>query len=53
MGRARVMLVQIDRQLQTEMFIRSDGLLEKFLLDATREVRPEVQRSVSDDGLES
>ena len=53
MRRARVMLVQIDRQLQAQVFIRSDRMLEKFLLDVARQTRPQVEGSVSDDGLKS
>jgi hypothetical protein len=47
------MLVQIDRQLQAQVFIRSDRMLEKFFLNAARQARPQVQRSVSDGGLKS
>ncbi len=53
MRRARVMFVQIDRQLLAQAFIRSDRMLEKFFLNAAREARPKVEGSVSDDGLKS
>jgi hypothetical protein len=53
MRRARVMLVQIDRQLQAQAFIRSDRMLEKLFLNAARQPRPQVEGSVSDDGLKS
>ena len=53
MRRARVMLVQIDRQLQAQMFIRSDSMLEQFFLNTARQARPQVEGSVSDGGLKS
>lgn len=53
MRRARVMFVQIDRQLQAQVFIRSDRMLEKFFLNVARQARPQVEGGVPDDGLKS
>jgi hypothetical protein len=51
--RARMMLVQIDRQLQAQLLVGANGKLEKFLLNAAREMRPKAESSMSDGGLKS
>ena len=53
MRRARMMVVQIDRQLLAQVVIRSDRMLEKFFLNAARQPRPQVEGGVSDDDLKS
>jgi hypothetical protein len=53
MRRARVMFVQIDRQLLAQLLVCSDGTLEKFFLNAARKMRPKIEGSVSNDDLKS
>jgi hypothetical protein len=42
MGGARMMFMQVKRQLMRERAIRPDGILEKPLLNAAREVCPQA-----------
>ncbi len=53
MRRARMMVVQVDRQLLAQVFIRSDRMFEKFFLNAARQPRPQVECGVPDGGLKS
>jgi hypothetical protein len=52
MRRARVMFVQMDRQLLAQLIIHPDRALEKLLLYVAREVGPKPERGCSDHSFE-
>jgi hypothetical protein len=53
MRRARVVVMQVDRQLQPQLLVRADCMFEKFLLNPARQAGPKIEGRVSDDGLKS
>ena len=47
MRRARMMIVQVNGELLPQGGIRAHRILEKALLDVTRQIRPDAQRGLS------